>query len=422
MEKLSGLPGSVPPPAPLPQPGLRRTFSVFRHRNFRIFWTGAFVSNIGTWMQSVAQGWLVLQLTNSAFLLGLTGFASSLPMLLLLLVGGVYADRVERKKLLIGLQIALMSFAAVLATLTALGVVEIWHVLLLSFLTGIAFAFNAPAYQSMISELVERNELVNAIALNSTQFNLSRVIGPALTGGLVAVGGLAVCFYANAVSFLAAIVALASLRVPRVVRPEPPGIWDSLLEGLRYVRRRPRVKAILLSVAAISVFAMPYATMLPVFARDRLGLGPAGLGYLMSAAGLGAVTGALTLAARSPMPRRGANVLGGVALTALGVLGFSLAKTFWVAAAFLFLVGFAATSTVALCNSLIQELVTDEMRGRMMSMFGLAFMGVLPIGNLLAGTASKLVGPPAAFTISGALLLGSAGAITWLSPRLRVYS
>jgi MFS family permease len=343
-------------------------------------------------------------------------------MLLLLLVGGVFADRVDRRRLLIGLQAALMSCAFTLATLTALGVVHVWHVLALSLLTGVAFAFSAPAYQSMISELVERKDLVNAIALNSTQFNLSRVIGPALTGGVVALGGLALCFYANAASFVAAIVALSSLRIERLSRPKPPGIWDSLLEGFAYVRGRPRVKAILLSVAAISVFAMPYATMLPIFARDRLALGPGGLGLLMSAAGVGAVTGALTLAARSPMPRRGLNVLGGVALTALGVLGFSVGRTFWVVAAFLFVIGFAATSTVALCNSLIQELVTDAMRGRVMSMFGLAFMGTLPFGNLLAGTASKLVGPPLAFTLSGALLLGSAAVIAWLSPRLRAYS
>jgi MFS family permease len=420
-EAQSGLPGAVAPPQPL-RVGLQRTFSAFRHRNFRIFWTGAFLSNIGTWMQSVAQGWLVLQLTNSPFLLGLTGFASSLPMLLLLLVGGVFADRVDRRRLLIGLQVALMSFAATLAILTALGIVHIAHVLALSLLTGVAFAFSAPTYQSMISELVDREDLVNAIALNSTQFNLSRVIGPALTGAIVALGGLALCFYLNAASFLAAIVGLFLLRLPRVERPAPPGLWDSFLEGVAYVKGRPRVKAILLSVAAISVFAMPYATMLPVFARDRLGLGPGGLGYLMASAGIGAVTGALTLAARSPVPRRGLNVLGGMALTGAGVLGFSLGTTFWVAAPFLFVIGFAATSTVALCNSLIQELVTDEMRGRILSMFGLAFMGALPLGNLLAGSAANLVGAPLAFTISGALLVGSAAVIAWLSPRLRAYS
>jgi MFS family permease len=181
------------------------------------------------------------------------------------------------------------------------------------------------------------------------------------------------------------------------------------------------VRSILLSVAAVSVFAMPYATLRPVFARDVLGLGPGGLGYLMAAAGIGAVAGALTLAARSPMPHRGRNVLGGVALTGVGILGFSLAQTFALVAAFLFLIGFAATSTVALCNSLIQELVTDEMRGRVMSMFGLSFMGTLPIGNLLAGTGAKLLGAPAGFTVAGVLLLVVAGLLTWFSPRLRAF-
>lgn len=370
-------------------------------------------------MQSVALGWLVLELSDSALLLGVTGFAGSLPMLLLLLVGGVFADRTDRRRLLIGLQVALMSFALALAVLTALGVVNIGEIVLLSFLTGVAFAFSAPAYQSMISEMVDRPNLLNAIALNSTQFNLSRVIGPAFTGAVVALGGLALCFYVNAASFLASIVALTALHIPRVVRPDPAPLWDSFVEGLGYVRGRPRVLAILLSVAAISVFAMPYATMLPIFARDVLGLGPGGLGYLLASAGVGAVTGALTLAARSPMARRGLNVLGGLALTAMAVVGFSLAKTFPVSAAFLFLIGFAATSTVALCNSLVQELVTDAMRGRVMSMFGLAFMGTLPIGNLLAGAGAKVVGAPLGFTIAGVLLLTTAALLAWRSPRLR---
>lgn len=413
-----GLPGAVAPETPV-LAGLRRTFRTFAYRDFRVFWAGAFVSNVGTWMQTVAQGWLVLQLTNSPLLLGITGFAASVPMLLLLLLGGVFADRVDRRRLLIGLQMGLMGFAAILGALTAFGIVNIWEIIALSFLTGVAFAFSAPAYQSMISEIVDRKDLVNAIALNSTQFNLSRAVGPALTGVIVALGGLALCFFLNAASFLASILALCALRVERVARPAPQPLWQSFLAGLSYVRRRPRVKAILACVASISIFAMPYATMLPIFARDVLRLGPGGLGYLMAAAGVGAVAGALTLAARGPFPRRGLNVLGGVALTAIGVIGFSLAKTFALVAASLFLVGFAATSTVALCNSLVQELVTDEMRGRVISMFGLAFMGTLPIGNLLAGAGAKVVGAPLGFTIGGALLLTTAAALTWRSPRLR---
>lgn len=379
------------------------------------------MSSVGTWMHSVAQGWLVLELTDSPLLLGLTGFAGSLPMLLLLLVGGVFADRVDRRRLLIGLQLALASFALTLAILTVLGAVTIWHVLLLSLLTGTAFAFSATAYQAMVSDMVERRDLVNAIALNSTQFNLSRVVGPALTGAVVALGGLALCFFVNATSFLASIVALTRLRLASAAPPRAAPLWESFLEGVRYVRGRPRVRAILVSVAAISVFAMPYATMLPVFARDVLGLGPGGLGYLMAAAGVGAVTGALGLAARTPMRHRGWNVVGGVALTALGVLGFSLAKTFALVAGFLFVIGFAATSTVALCNSLVQELVTNAMRGRVMSMFGLAFMGTFPVGNLLAGAGAKVVGAPAGFTIAGALLLAVAVIVAWRSPRLRAF-
>jgi MFS family permease len=372
-------------------------------------------------MQSVALGWLVLELTDSPLLLGLTGFASSVPMAFLLLVGGVFADRVDRRRLLMGLQLALMAFALTLATLTAFDVITIWEILGLSFLTGIAFAFSAPTYQAMTSEMVGRRDLLNAVALNSTQFNLSRVVGPALTGVMIAVGGLALCFYMNAASFLASLLALSSLKIPRVIRSQPAPLWDSLLEGLAYVRGRPRVRSMLVAVAAISIFAMPYATMLPVFARDVLGLGPGGLGYLMAAAGIGAVSGALTLAARSPIPYRGWNVLGGMALTAVGVIGFSLAKAFPVAAAFLFLIGFSATTTVALCNSLIQELVTDQMRGRVMSMHGLAFMGTFPIGNLLAGAGAKVVGAPVGFTMAGVLLLAVAIGLAWFSPRLRAF-
>ncbi|MFN2431820.1 MAG: MFS transporter [Gemmatimonadota bacterium] len=414
----TGLPGSVQP-AEVPRRGLRRTFTAFGSRNFRIFWAGALISNVGTWMQSVAQGWLVLELTDSAFLLGFTGFAASLPMALLLLLGGVFADRVDRRRLLIGLQVGLMGVALTLAALTALEWVAIWHILVLALLTGVAFAFSAPAYQALISEIVPRRDLLNAIALNSTQFNLSRILGPALTGGVVAMGGLALCFFLNAASFLGSILALSVLRMPRVERPAPAPLWDSFVAGVRYVRGRPRVRTILLGVAAISVLAMPYATMLPLFACDVLRVGPAGLGYLMAATGVGAVSGALLLAARNPMPRRGWNVLVGVALTGAGVLGFSLAKEFAGAALFLFVIGFAATSTVALCNTLIQELVTDEMRGRVMSMFGLAFMGTLPVGNLLAGAGARAVGAPLAFTLAGALLILIAGLLASLSPRLR---
>jgi MFS family permease len=418
----AGLPGTAAPAAPPPpRGGLARTFTAFRHRNFRIFWTGAFLSNVGTWMQSVGQGWLVLELTDSPLLLGVTGFAGSLPMLLLLLVGGVYADRVDRRRLLIGLQLALMSFALVLGTITALGVVTIEHVLGLALLTGTAFAFSAPAYQAMISQIVPRQDLMNAIAMNSTQFNASRVVGPALTGFVVAVGGIALCFFANAASFLASILALAWLEVRPIARAEPAPLWRSFLAGLHYVRGRPRVKTLLVSVAGISVLAMPYATMLPVFARDVLGLGPAGLGYLTAAAGLGAVAGALSLAARSPMPRRGWNVIGGVVLTGVTVAGFALSRSFPLSAVFLFGVGFAATSTVALCNTIIQELVTDQMRGRVMSMFGLSFMGTLPIGSLAYGVAAKAIGAPGAFTVGGIALVGVAALVAWLSPRLRAF-
>lgn len=422
------LPESGAPPA-APTAALRPAgaFAALRHPGFRLFWLGAFISNSGSWIQTVAQGWLVLELTDSAFMLGLIGFTATLPMLLLLLIGGVYADRLNRRRLLIGTMSAMMLFAAALATLTALDVVTVWHVAVIAFLSGCVMSLAAPAYQAFVHDLVGRDLLQNAIALNSAQFNLSRVVGPSLAGLAVGAVGLAGCFGINAASFLAAIGALLLVRAGKGRMSNPPPVWQSLVEGFAYARARPRVQALLLLTALMSILALPYATLLPIVARDVLGLGADGLGYLFAVGGVGAVAGALSLAFRGGRlprpgqwnPPRGLYLLGCLILTGLATSGLGLARTPIVAGIALVGISFAATSSIALMNTLLQELVDDAMRGRVMGMYGLAFMGTFPIGNLLAGGLAGALSASTALAISGATLALATAVIGATRPRLR---
>lgn len=394
-------------------------WSAFRNPGYRIFWVGAFVSNIGAWMQNVAQGWLVLELTDSAFMLGLVGFAGSLPWLVLLLVGGVYADRLDRRRLLIRANLGMMACAAVLTALTWTGAVRIWHVFALSLASGSAIALAAPAFQAFLHDLVERRDLQNAIALNSAQFNLSRVVGPSLAGLTLGAIGLAGCFGVNTLSYLGAITALVLIRVASRPVPDPAPVWESIVEGLGYVRDRPRIQALLAIAALISLLAMPYATLLPIVARDGLGLDASGLGWLFAIGGGGAVCGALSIAFRHALPARGVWLLGCSIATGLGTMALGLARSPLAAAIALVAIGFSATSAVALTNTLLQELVDDTMRGRVLSMFGLAFMGTFPLANLLAGTLAGMTSASVTLAVTGALLAVVVGAIAWARPRLR---
>lgn len=382
----------------------RGPLAAFHEPGFGIFWGGAFISNIGMWMQNVAQGWLVLELTDSAFMLGFVGFAGSLPMLILLLIGGVFADRVDRRGLLIFAMVAMMIFAGVLAVLTWTGVVTIWHIIVLSFLSGSGIAMAAPAYQAFVHDLVGRRHLQNAIALNSAQFNLSRVVGPSLAGLAIGPIGLAGCFAVNSASFLAAIAALVVIRVRHVTERVSKPVWQSLVEGVKYVHARPRVRILLALTALISILAMPYSTLLPIIARDVLGQDASGLGYLYAIGGVGAVGGALSLAARDLFRRRGLYLLVSVTVTGLATTLLGLSQTFTVAAVALVSISFTATSSIAMMNTLLQELVDDAMRGRVLSMYGLAFMGTFPIGNLLAGTVARVTSASTTMTMTGALL------------------
>jgi len=376
-----------------------------RNRNYRLFWTGSFLSNIGTWMQSVAQGWLVLQLSNSPFWLGFVGFAGSLPVLALSLVGGVVADLFDRRKLLLMTQTALMLLAVGLGVLTELHRVTVGQIAIIALLSGMMTALTLPTYQAIVRDLVGPEELLNAIALNSIQFNLSRVIGPTLAGFAVGAIGVAGCFYLNAVSFLALIFALHRIQLPQTEGPtRANSLWEGFLEGVTYVRAQGRVFRLLTIIAAISLFGLPYIMLLPLFARDILRCGATGLGYLMAASGSGAVLGALVLARLGDFRSKGRlAVLGGIVF-GLSTFGFALSRTFALSLLFLFVDGWAMVSSVAVINTLLQTHVPGHMRGRVMSMYTLSFMGLLPVGNLLMGAFAEWIGARWALAAGGLVI------------------
>jgi len=410
------------------KPATRRSSGMFRalsHRDFRLFWTGAFLSNIGTWMQAVAQGWLVLQLTNSPFWLGLDAFMATVPAFIFTLLGGVFADLIDRRRLLLYTQVGAGMAALGLATLVATHVVNRWMVLGFSFMTGCCMAMASPSYLAMTYDLVGREDLANAIAMNSTQFQLSRVVGPALAGVAFRVFGLAGCFYANGLSFVAVVVALWRVRPKhqsnsnvRLMR-DRQALWRDLIDGLRYVRTRPRVSSLLLLSAVNSLFGAPYFTMVPIYARDIFHLGETGLALMMGTAGGGAFFGALLVAYLGDFRRKGWFVLGGAIVFGISIIGFALSSQLALSLLFLFTLGFALVVSVAITNTLLQKLVTDEMRGRVMSMFILSFMGTMPIGNILAGTASNRFGPPLTLSVGGFVIAIVATGVAIFNKRLR---
>lgn len=393
-------------------------FSALGHRNFRLFWVGAFLSNTGTWTQTVAQGWLVLQLTDSAFWLGVDSFMATVPALLLTLLGGVIADRVDRKRLLMLTQVGAGLSALALAALLVAGVVsgpgDVWIILALTFVTGCCWAIAGPSYQAFAYDLVGREDLANAVALNSAQFQFSRVVGPVLAALTIQFFGLAGCFFFNGVSYAAILWALSRVRFGEKARGraddgkavddgkaaggtrslrDARALWRDLVEGVRYVRARPRVRVLLLCTAATSVFGAPYLTLLPLFARDVYGWGEAGLSLLMGAAGAGALAGALVMAYLGDVERKGWLVLGSAFAAGLALVGFAWAAGSWAALVPLFVAGGSIVCFFSTCNTLLQQLVTDRMRGRVMSIWIMCLIGTMPFGNLLGGKAADRFGP-----------------------------
>ena len=396
----------------IPLPRLARAL---RHRDFRLFWTGNFLSNIGTWMQNIAQGWLVLQLTNSAFWLGMVGFCASIPILLFALIGGVIADHVNKRKLLMITQSAMMIFAFIMAALAYIKVngrplIKVEEIVFLALGTGIAMSLNTPAYQALVPQLVPRKDLTNAIALNSAQFNMSRVLGPTLGGFAMAIFGVAGNFFLNGLSFLAVLIALTRICYAEPAAPREGHLWEKLKQGFAYVYRHPSMSSLVLLVAIGSLLAIPYLTFVPYFARDVLGSDEPGLGILMACSGAGAFLGAITIASVMRIRRRGLFVVRALAGFYAAIIAFTFSRNFYLSGLLLTVAGYCMIISVATINSLLQHLAEDQMRGRAMSIYSTAFLGLPPIGCLIAGSMAHVIGAPLAIAGMSALaLLASLG-------------
>jgi MFS family permease len=377
-------------------------FGALRYRDFRIFWTGAFVSNIGSWMQTIALNWLVLQITGSALALGVVSFASTAPILALSLFGGVFVDRLDRKKVLRVTQSALLVLALALAILTQIGVVRLEHIVVISLLSGIVMAANSPAWQTFVVELVDPKDLPTAVALSSTQFNLSRVVGPSIAGIVLAVAGAAACFFANAFSFLAVVAALFLVR-PRAKRKAAEGgnVWKRLRVGLSYGLHDPIVRPLVVQAAVVTVFGFPYALLMPVMAQQVLGLGADGYGAMMSATGIGAILGGLSVASWARrFPRGRLIVVGQLGFSAF-LLGFSASRFLPLTLLLLAALGFCMIAYLTTANTSIQIGTPDELRGRVMSIWVLVSFGFTPLGSLLAGAIAERWGAPTALGLGG---------------------
>ncbi|MDP9360893.1 MAG: MFS transporter [Acidobacteriota bacterium] len=388
-------------------------FEAFQEHDYRRFWTAQFISNIGSWMQGLAQGWLVYRLTESPFLLGFVAFANSAPSLILMLPAGVLADHLDRRRIVSASQCAQALSALFVAISIRTGHITVWHIVAASVVSGIAMSFSAPAYQAMIVDLLDnRSRLSNAVAMNSLQFNFSRVLGPLLAGLTLAAWGSFWCFFVNALSFLPLIVVLGRLQ-KRQMRPEPVGTLSTrLVEGFRYVRGDRVVLLLLAIVAIVSLFGYPYMTLMPMAARLLYVHDDArGLGILMGAVGIGALAGALALSVRTPVKMMRTIIASLAAFgIALGALGFTHARL--VIVPLLAVCGCAMVVCVALCNTSIQERVPDAMRGRVLSMYTFGFFGFLPFGNLLAGAVAEHRGLPMTMTVlGGGLIAAAVGAV-----------
>ena len=395
-------------------------FRALQHRNFQLFFVGQLISLIGTWMDTVAEAWLVYRLTGSSLLLGTVAFAGQIPVFLLAPVGGMVADRWNRRSIVVATQTASMILAGILAALTLSGRVKVWEVVALASLMGVVNAFDIPARQAFLVEMVGREDLMNAIALNSSMFNGARVIGPAIAGILVASIGEGWCFFANSVSYIAVIAGLLMMKIsPRAIET-PTSALEHIAEGFRFVRNTKPIFALLLLLGLVSLVAMPYSVLMPIFAARILHGNARTLGTLMGATGVGALTGALILASRTGLK----GLSKWVAFSCMGfgtaLILFSLSRWYFVSITFLVPVGFCMMVQMASSNTLIQAMVPDRLRGRTMAVYSMMFMGMAPLGSLLAGELGNRIG--AQWTVA----LGGLGAViggivfSRQLPRLRV--
>ena len=389
----------------IPRGRFSRTFSALRYRDFRLLWIGAFLSTTGTWMQTIAQGWLVLEMTNSPFLLGVDGFLATGPMIVFSLFGGVIADRIERRKIMLYSQYLQMSFAFILAALIWGGNVQVWHIFLLSFLTGSAQSFSGPAYISLLPLLVKREDVPNAIAMNSMQFNLARVIGPIFAGAALLAWGPAICFTVNGLSFFDVIVALLLIRSPALKPSDGKAGWvQDMREGFRFVTSRPKLLKLTFLAFAGTFLGMPIITFLPVVAKSIFGLKANGYAWMMTTYGIGSVTGALVIAATAHAAKKGKMALELQLAFACLLIGFAFSRSLSLSLVIAFFAGICIVGVIALYSSLVQLTASDDMRGRVMSIFMLAFRGGMPLGNLLAGYVAQRWSITVALAVNGAVL------------------
>lgn len=395
---------------------LRRVFKAFQYRDFRLMWFGACTSTIGTFMQTVAQAWVVLQISGSARLLGLDAFLAGIPIVLFTLVGGVIADRVSRRHLLLASQWVQLTCAFTLATLYALGVVRIWHILTLSFIVGTAQSFGSPAYSALIPALVEKDDLPNAIALNSIQFNLARVIGPVLGGIALTKWGATWCFSLNGASFVAVIISLLMVRLRFEPQASSVSILTSMKQGFGFIRKQGAMVGLIGLGFCMTAFAFPLIIFLPVFAKDVFHQGPTTFTMMLASSGLGSVAGALIVAALGNVRNKGRIALMMLICMGCGMTAFALSKNLIGSCILLFLSGAALLSAFAMISSLVQLITTDEMRGRVMSVYNVAFRGGMPLGSAVSGWLIPLYSAPAVITANGVLLV-LLGSYFWIFQR-----
>lgn len=382
-------------------------FAALQHRNFRLFWIGQLISLTGTWMHQAAQGWLVYKLTDSPFFLGLAGTAASAPILLFTLAGGVLVDRYSKRNIMLAAHLVLMFLVFTLALLVVSGHVVVWHVLIIAFLIGTVHAIEIPTRQSFLIELVGRENLLNAIALNSSAFHGARMVGPAIAGFIMGPLGLSSCFFINTLSFLSIIVALLKMRFDPAERTshQKSGIIKEFREGIAYMLHHSTISVLLVSVGIISFFGFPYISFIPVYARDILQTGEKGLGMLMGCAGAGAFSGAVILAVRGNTSKKGVLMaLAGITFST-ALLVFSLSTTVWLSYAMLFFIGLGAINQIATANSILQLMVPDALRGRVMSAFTTMFLGMAPLGNFTVGSLAHYAGTQKALSIAAACCL-----------------
>jgi predicted MFS family arabinose efflux permease len=384
---------------------IRRVFKAFQYRDFRLMWFGACTSSIGTWMQIVAQSWLIYRLSHSAFLLALDQFLGGIPIFLFSLIGGVVADRVERRRILLGSQYLQMASASILTILVASNAVHVWHILCLSFVSGLAQAFGGPAYQALIPTLVEKEDMPNAIALNSIQFNVAVMVGPALGGLALGRLGEKWCFGLNALSFVAPVISLSLIAARFLPQKTTESMFSSLKQGIQFARKQNSMEALILLAFCMTALAMPMRTYIPVFVKDIFHRGPETYGNLLALMGLGSIVGSLSIAGAGNVSNKGRIALGALLCLGAGIAGFALSKSLPLSSTLIVLVGASMMAVFAMVNSLVQLITTNEMRGRVMSVYNFAFRGGMPMGNLLSGWLVPIFSAPVVVSINGLLLV-----------------